>query len=191
LIATLAGFVIVATAVIASYTDLRWQRIPNWLTYSAILWGFGINLYAKAAPSAAEYLGAVGISSSLAGFLAIFFLFLVVFSFTGGGAGDVKLAGAVGALFGLEAGMEVMIYAFAAAGVWIVSWAILSVGPMNIAKAIYRRLGRFFLPAWFAPLSEDDRAILTMPVALGPFFGLGMLTVLLGLNHSIEQFLTR
>lgn len=82
--------VLVVLLTVAVYTELKENRIPNWLTMT----GMGLGL-------AISYLhGTNAIWSSLGG-LTIGFGFLFVFYVFGGvGGGDVKLMGAAGALMG-------------------------------------------------------------------------------------------
>lgn len=76
---------------IASWTDLRFRKIPNGLTFSLILSGFILNGYFE---------GFAGLKYSIFGFaLGILFLY-IPFSVGGVGAGDVKLLGALGSLLG-------------------------------------------------------------------------------------------
>lgn len=189
LAATLTGFVVIATALIASYTDIRWNVIPNWVTYSAAAWGVGLNAYAKWLPESAGYLGSVGLGASLAGLILLFTLLLIVFSFTGGGAGDVKLAGAIGALLGFELGAEALLYAFVTAGIAIAVWALGSIGPVTVVRLLARRFGGPYFPTWISPATEQDRKILTTSIPLGPFFAVGMLIVVTGFNRTIESWL--
>ncbi|MEX2170662.1 MAG: A24 family peptidase [Pirellulales bacterium] len=233
LAATLTGFVVIATALVASYTDIRWHVIPNWVTYSAALWGVGINLYEIRSPDwqpgsadvfgavhfvetavgwfenltgnlmffepiepepqlnsvTRSYLGTVGIGASLAGLFLLFTLMLIVFSITGGGAGDVKLAGAIGALLGFELGAEALLYAFVTAGIAIALWALGSIGPVTVVRLLARRFGGPYFPKWINPSTEQDRKILTKSIPLGPFFAVGMLIVVTGFNRTIESWL--
>lgn len=190
LAASLTGFVVIATALAASYTDIRWHVIPNWVTYSAAAWGVGINAYASIVPDSAESLGAVGLGASLTGLFLLFTLLLIVFSFTGGGAGDVKLAGAIGALLGFNLGAEALLYAFVAAGIAVGTWAIVSVGPLNVVRLLARRCGGQYFSNWISRPTESDRQILLKSIPLGPFFAVGMLIVVSGLNQTIESIIT-
>jgi prepilin peptidase CpaA len=83
---------LLATVLIAVYTDCRWQRIFNWLTLPAILLGWGLHAWID---------GWWGLGDSLLGFLAGFGVALVVYLLKGIKGGDVKLIAAIGSLGGL------------------------------------------------------------------------------------------
>lgn len=77
---------------IAVFTDLRSQIIPNWLTVSAFAGALVFHLAVG---------GWIGLASSVCGFATGFGTLLVLFLIGGGGGGDVKLMGAVGAWIGV------------------------------------------------------------------------------------------
>ncbi len=82
--------VAVFTAV-AMATDLRSRKIPNWLTVSAAVSGLLFHICVMRLP---------GLWFSLGGFAVGFGILFVLWIIGGGGAGDVKLMGAVGAWLG-------------------------------------------------------------------------------------------
>lgn len=84
-------FILSAVLILALITDLRSQRIPNWLTFGAVFSGIAFNSLTH---------GLNGLLLSLAGlFLGV--AILILFHLRGGmGGGDVKLMGAVGSLLG-------------------------------------------------------------------------------------------
>jgi prepilin peptidase CpaA len=85
--------VFVVILMIATLSDIRNHRIPNWLTYPAIAGGIGYHTYMN---------GMQGFLFSTGG-LVLGFLLLIFFYLAGGmGAGDVKLMGAVGAFLGAK-----------------------------------------------------------------------------------------
>jgi prepilin peptidase CpaA len=75
---------------IAAFTDLKWRRIPNWLTLPALPVGV-----------IAQSVYGDGVWQSLAGALAGFLALLPLFLIGAGGAGDVKLFAAVGSFVGI------------------------------------------------------------------------------------------
>lgn len=76
----------------AALFDLRYRRVPNWLTgpllFSGVLF-------------AATVGGWRGLGDSLLACLLLSFPFVILFLFAGGGAGDAKLMGALGAWLGV------------------------------------------------------------------------------------------
>ena len=76
---------------LAAVIDLRTKRIPNYLTVPAALLGLAYHSFAPTG---------WGIGVSLAGFAIGFSLLLLPWLLGGGGMGDVKLLGALGAWLG-------------------------------------------------------------------------------------------
>ncbi|WP_059051547.1 A24 family peptidase [Paenibacillus senegalimassiliensis] len=79
--------------VCAAYLDIRYHRLPNWLTVSGMAVGIGHALVLK---------GLAGLLFSLAGLAAGFAAMLILHLFKAVEAGDVKLFAALGALTGIE-----------------------------------------------------------------------------------------
>lgn len=106
-----------AVAVSAAVSDLRQRKIPNVLTYPAMLGGLAIQT--------AVY-GWKGILWSIGGgllFGGIFFLFYMVRAM---GAGDVKLAAALGCIVGITFSFQVMFATAVAGGVLAVVYMVMS-----------------------------------------------------------------
>lgn len=83
--------VLAITIVIAVYTDLKYRKIYNYLTFPAAISGIGLSFFAG---------GYDGFRSSLIGFGLGLALLLPLFLLGGIGGGDVKFLAAVGALGG-------------------------------------------------------------------------------------------
>ena len=87
-------FVLVLAVLVATFTDLRSRRIPNWLTVSTLVLGFVLNaLIAYPSPLDGVWLAAKG-------FALAFVVNLVMYMLHMTGAGDVKLLAAIGAMVG-------------------------------------------------------------------------------------------
>lgn len=100
--------VIVSAVLIAAFTDIRTQLIPNWLTFPLILSGF----------CAAVVVGGWGTSgflNALGGSALLGAPYILVYARGGGGAGDAKLLLGIGAWSGIELGIYFM------AGVFVCS----------------------------------------------------------------------
>jgi prepilin peptidase CpaA len=105
----LAGAMVLAAA--AGFTDLRSRRIPNWLTVPALLSGVAANTYLS---------GWSGLKASLLGAaigLALLLPFVLLRSL---GAGDWKLAGALGAFAGAGLLVELLLASILVAGIMAV-----------------------------------------------------------------------
>lgn len=143
-------------ALAAGITDLRWRRIPNWLSYPAI--PCAILLHALAG-------GWRGAMQSLAGAalgLGILLPFVLIRSL---GGGDWKLVGALGAFFGWEKLITVLI------------WTLLINGLMALIMIIWtkrirqtaRNIGRMFGAFSHLHLPGDDLSIDNPQAAKVPF----------------------
>lgn len=108
----------VTLALIAGYMDWRSRRIPNWLTVSGFFLGILVNVL----------LGGVGgVKTSLLG-AGLGLLLLLPFVFLRSlGAGDWKLAGALGAFVG----WQVLLY--------LLFWSVFVAGGMALVLVIYKR----------------------------------------------------
>jgi Flp pilus assembly protein protease CpaA len=84
----------------AAALDVRTRRIPNWLTLP--LAGLGVVVAGVRA-------GVPGVGDALAACLVLALPYVLLFAFAGGGAGDAKMMGAVGAWLGLRAGVIVLV----------------------------------------------------------------------------------
>lgn len=80
--------------VIAGYYDIRYRRIPNWLTLPTILVGFALNAFLNQSGALS------GLGDSGAGFALAIAINFPLYLLHARGAGDVKLLAAIGALIG-------------------------------------------------------------------------------------------
>ena len=132
---TIANAVLVAAVLIGAYSDVRWRRLPNWVTLGSALLGSGIQLAAR---------GLDGGRDSLLGWLVGCALLFLPFAFGVMGAGDVKLLGAVGALRGPSFVISAAFYMAMVGGVFAVVvlvqrralWPLIT----NVANALWLTL---------------------------------------------------
>ena len=94
-------------AIVAGWMDLRYRRIPNWLTVSGLVVGVAVNTLAS---------GWQGAKASLLGALLGLALLLPFVALRSLGAGDSKLVGALGAFLGPGSLVTVLLAAVFVAG---------------------------------------------------------------------------
>lgn len=93
----------------AAVYDIRYGRIPNWMTFPAIVAGLTYHTATAGVP---------GLMSSLAGTATGFSVFIVFYALGGMGAGDVKLMAAVGALLGPRETLYAALFTAIAGGIY-------------------------------------------------------------------------
>jgi prepilin peptidase CpaA len=129
------GFYLLAlcfgVCVAGAWLDVATRRIPNVLTYPAILIGVTLNalappaLEAVGADTVVVWLGASGLRDGLLGFGLCATIGIVSFVARGLGGGDVKLLGAVGAMLGFDAVIAVLFNTLlVAALIGLANWAL-------------------------------------------------------------------
>jgi prepilin peptidase CpaA len=111
---TLAWWPTLVVLAIATYTDLRSQRIPNWLVLPFLLAGIGASAWQQ---------GWTGIAHSLEGFALGAALFGLLYWIGGMGAGDVKLCAAIGAWIGPNQLLIAIVLTAIAGGILALVWA--------------------------------------------------------------------
>ncbi|MBV9613261.1 MAG: prepilin peptidase [Acidobacteriaceae bacterium] len=82
---------LLALVLVAGVYDLRFRRIPNWLSVSGAVLGVALNL---------AWFGWRGGAAAAWGLLLALVVYVPLYLIRGMGAGDVKLMGAVGAIVG-------------------------------------------------------------------------------------------
>jgi len=153
--------IILAMTAIAAVTDIRSQRIPNWLTFPTLL-------LAPVAYVIASRMD--GLTTSLLGLLGCGIIPYVIFHKGGMAGGDVKLFAAIGAVAGFALGIEAEFYAVIFAGVF-------ALGKLALEKKVLRTFGSTFylalnpvLPrSWRRSVSRENmtRTRLGAPIFVG------------------------
>jgi prepilin peptidase CpaA len=164
-----------STLLLAAGFDSATGRIPNPITYTAILLGLALNslsfLLSRAAPGLADHwLGAAGPTHSLYGFLIFGLLGVVSRLVRGLGGGDMKLLAAVGALLGNAGATDALLAAMAVA----VVYSLVNFIAGGRVNAEIRTLCRLSLAALCpkAALPEATHDHRNIPLAIPMFFGL-------------------
>jgi len=116
---------------VAAACDLRWGRIPNWLTYTAIAAGLVVRAVLGGWRASLD-----GLAAGLIGG-AVFFMFFLV---RGMGAGDVKLMAAVGVWSGVRQLPAVLIATALAGGILALAYMLFH----KQASRTLRNLGSLF-----------------------------------------------
>jgi Flp pilus assembly protein protease CpaA len=181
---------LVVLVAVCAFTDTRWHKIPNWATYPAIAWalavGGAVSYFGRVAqnnevtPSFELLPSALPVSfgEAAVGAATCFLVMLAVHTVSGGGAGDVKLATAIGSIVGLKLGVLTICYAFVLAGVAALTIVIWSMGPSAVAKMLVRWIGNRMLPMVVASPDPAETQVLNRPLPLGVFFALATLMML-------------
>jgi prepilin peptidase CpaA len=115
--------VCVLVCLVATVTDLRSRRIPNWLTFPSIVIGLVLN---TVIPALSQGLGGLklGLVSSVAGCLLLLLCFGLFGLLRFVGFGDVKLMAAVGALLRWPTALWALVYVGLAGGGIAVGYAL-------------------------------------------------------------------
>ncbi len=165
-----------ALALAAGGTDWRWRRIPNWLTVPGLLAGIAVNAVVS---------GLSGVKTSLLG-AGLGLLLLLPFVFLRSlGAGDWKLAGALGAIVGPGALLDLLMGSIFVAGVMALVLVIYKrrVGETfrNIGGML-RSMLMFRMPG--AEVSLDNPRSLKIPYGVA----LALTTLLFGVGKLTGRF---
>ena len=99
---------------VATFTDLRNRRIPNWLVFPFLLAGITVSGWLH---------GWHGIGQSLAGLGVGLLIYGFLYWMGGMGAGDVKLCAAIGAWIGPEQLFIALVITAIAGGIMALCWA--------------------------------------------------------------------
>lgn len=129
-------FAFVALLAAATVTDLRFQKIPNAITFTGCL--AGIFLTASISESVMQSI----VLYSLPGIALALLLFLPVHALARFGAGDVKLLAMVGAFIGPFGVLWASAFTLIAGGVLAVVWVLVALGPREF---VYKAIGLFSL----------------------------------------------
>lgn len=161
----------VLLALFAGWTDWRSRRIPNWLTVSGLVVGMALNTLTN---------GWSGLKTSLLGALLGLGLLLPFVLLRSLGAGDWKLAGALGAFAGPRLLIDLLLLSVFVAGVMAIALVIYKgrlLQTMRNIGHILISLVTFRLPETRVSLDNPDSLKVPYGVALA------LAVVLYGMAH--------
>jgi len=92
--------ILLLMVIVAAVYDIRYRRIPNWLTASGVLVGLVLNAFLQTPAPAVLSFG--GLLFALKGLGLAFGVYFFLYALRAMGAGDVKLMAAVGSLVGWQ-----------------------------------------------------------------------------------------
>jgi prepilin peptidase CpaA len=154
--------------IVGALYDLRYRRIPNWLTFPAMIAGIAYHTYTG---------GMSFLLWSLLGMIAGFTVFFVFYVIGGMGAGDVKLMAAIGALLGPKDVLYAAAYTAIAGGIY----AVILLAARRENRTAFARYGimakTFVMTGHFAPIPRDE-GMKTTPLCYGVAIAIGTLIVL-------------
>jgi len=150
---------LIPLAVIITYYDARYRRIPNLFVLATLISGLSINLIAN---------GWSGLLTSVSGCLFAFGLMLMLHIFGAMGAGDVKLFAAIGSVVGSALVVQTFLVVVLTGGVLAV---VTMIRAGAVRTTMHRVLAIFFgmLPGWEMPrftVPPDRRHTIPYGVAI-------------------------
>ncbi len=158
--------------------DVRYRKIPNILTFPAMLSGMAYYTITN---------GGAGLLFSLGGLVTGLAILLILFLMGAMGAGDAKLMGAIGALSGTDVVLNAALFSMVAGGVYAL---ILILFRYSACKEVLSRLALqlnyLMRTGKLAKISlknrpNEPKLCYAVAIATGTFFVLGWQAV----NHSL------
>jgi len=159
---------LILVLLIAMINDVRFRKIPNWLTLSAVILSMGYHTSTKGLSGFVFSAQGVGVGMAA---LAIPYLM------GGTGAGDVKLMGGIGSLLGPKGAFIATIFIFLMGGIYAIVLLIVHRYFKEAMKRYWSILKTFLLTRKivYLPPSENEekpKLCYAVPIALGTFISL-------------------
>ncbi|NNF66333.1 MAG: hypothetical protein HKM98_02375 [Gammaproteobacteria bacterium] len=171
--------VLVALLAVALFTDLRWHRIPNAVSFGGVLLALAWAV-AQDFGVPASTLGANGLIECMLGLLVGLGVFLPFYALGGMGAGDVKLMAMAGAFLGPGD-------AIIAAAVALVLGGCIALVLLAIKNGLKPALQRYWATLrtfHYVPPDKGEAATIRFPYAIAIFSGVAI--VLWQLSYMAE-----
>ncbi|TKB49970.1 prepilin peptidase [Ferrimonas sediminicola] len=156
-----------AVFLVAVITDLKTERIPNWLFLASLSCGVIVQTLFE---------GWSGLLTSLLGALVAGGVLIVLYAKRVLGAGDVKLMIGIGAILGPYMVFWNLCFGIIAGGITTLSFAFFQVGWHGVLASLKRYYQCLITRTYFKP-SPDEAAGLKVPYA--PALAIGWLVIML------------
>jgi prepilin peptidase CpaA len=144
---SIAWWPTVVVLAVATFTDLRSRRIPNWLVLPFFVIGVAVSSWFPGWHGLGQSLGGAGLGLLLYG---------ILFFMGGMGAGDVKLCAAIGAWIGPMQLIYALVFTGLAGGLMAVGWAVWG----GWLKELFQHTGDLA----FGSKEDRGEAVLTNPL---------------------------
>jgi len=176
--------ILLALVLVAAVYDIRYRRIPNWLTATGVLVGVVLNTFLQTpAPSVLSF---GGLLFALKGLGLAFGVYFLLYAIRAMGAGDVKLMAGIGALVGWQDWFGIFIVAAIIGGV---AALVLSLARGRLKKTLWNvgfilsemKHGR---PAYLGKEELDVRSPKSLGLPHGAVIAAGTLLFLLA-GHAV------
>jgi len=176
-----AELLMLVLLITASYTDMRWRKIYNWSIYPVLAWSaviaclhsLGVHFGLPQGLPTAE-LGALGMTGFVMGTVGCGLIMLIPYRMSHGGAGDVKLAMALGGLLGFLPAIVALACGYILAASYILVAPLVHADTRPLIRTLARTVGHRYVHASIAPPSAARAAALQQPVPLAGFFAMGV-----------------
>jgi len=139
---------LIIVLLIAAISDIRSKKIPNWLTYPAMMVATIYHTTAK---------GIGGFLFSIEGVAVGIAVLTVIYLLGGTGAGDVKLMGAMGALLGPKGVFVAFLFTSIVGGVYAIVLLITHGSLGETARRYWAILKSFILTKNFVYVPPSER----------------------------------
>jgi prepilin peptidase CpaA len=171
--------IIIACLLIAAMVyDVRYRKIPNILTFPAMLSGIIYHTLTN---------GGAGLIYSLGGLATGLAVLLILFLMGVMGAGDAKLMGAIGALSGTHFVLNAVLFSMVAGGVYALILILFRYSACKeVLSRLYLQLNYFIRTRKLVEISlknrpNEPKLCYAVAIAMGTFFVMGWQAV----NHSL------
>jgi prepilin peptidase CpaA len=159
---------------ISAFTDLKYHKVYNWITFPGMILGIGFNTI---------FYGLPGLRDSLIGLLTGGLFLLLGFLWGGIGGGDIKLLAAVGSLKGYSFVLWGGAYGIILCGIMAVITMVRQKVLIQSLKHIFYTLFSLLIPKLkLVPLERKDSSSLPF----GFFIASGMILYWLELTFKIK-----